>query len=403
MEIVPGKQKFKRVRKRFFSRTRRNYINDGPSVTVDELEAGRVMATATKPERDTNSNTLTNDEDDEREKIGKRIQAVRKAKKIKKVRVLRLGTPGKKGTKQTEPVIVDTVDALRHAVLDQQLSLSDTNIVEPQSSTNSPGAASKPWGELANSSPLMDHAVRTLVKERFETRSTPGNRHASDNSTLAIAIEGGGMRGCVSAGMVAAITALGLSDTIDTIYGSSAGSVVGAYMVSRQVCMDVYVDILPASKELFVCKKRMIKNLASLGLGRMLSSKSDTNNKQRSKKSIRPSTSPLRERLVNTQPGMNISFVLDGILSEDHGLRPLDIDTFRENVKHQKLRVVSSCVDPHTGKLFSRCFGSDDFFHEDHTMVRDDREREGLFACLQASMTVPVSIVGRSYRYSVAI
>jgi len=144
---------------------------------------------------------------------------------------------------------------------------------------------------------------------------------------------------------------------------------------------------LPASKKLFVCKKRMMRNLASLGLGRMLSS---NRNKQRAtEKSIRPSLSPLQERLSNTQPGMNISFVLDGILSEDQGLRPLDIDAFRENGKHQKLRVVSSCVDPHTGKLYSRCFGDDDFFHEDYAVVRDDEEREGLFACLQASMTVP--------------
>mmetsp|Transcript_22621 Transcript_22621/g.26182 ORF Transcript_22621/g.26182 Transcript_22621/m.26182 type:complete len:137 (+) Transcript_22621:85-495(+) len=116
----------------------------------------------------------------------------------------------------------------------------------------------------------MDHAVRNLMKERYLAGSTPGHRNTTlDPSTLAIAIEGGGMRGSVSAGMVAAITALGLSDTIDTIYGSSAGSVVGAYMVSRQVCLDVYVDILPASKKLFVCKTRMMKNLAS-SVGRLL-------------------------------------------------------------------------------------------------------------------------------------
>jgi len=392
LEVVPRKRKFKRLRKSIFSRTRRNYLNDNPLATVDEGEAGMSIKTATK--------TLTQDEICAREKVGKRIQAIRKAKQIKKVRVLRLPLR-KKRKKQKETVIVDTVDGLRHAILDQQLSLSDTTIVERETNTNNQKTDSKLSGDVAESSPLMDHAVRNLIKERFLGRSTPGNRHASDNSTLAIAIEGGGMRGCVSAGMVAAITALGLSDSIDTIYGSSAGSVVGAYMVSRQVCMDVYVDILPASKELFVCKKRMFRNLASLGLGRMLSRKKDKT-KQRTKKDTsssksqlrermysRPSLSPLRERLSNTQPGMNISFVLDGILSEDRGLRPLDIDAFRENGKHQKLRVVSSCVDPHTGKLYSRCFGSNDFFDEDDTMVRDDREREGLFACLQASMTVP--------------
>jgi patatin-like phospholipase/acyl hydrolase len=42
---------------------------------------------------------------------------------------------------------------------------------------------------------------------------------------------GGGMRGAVSAGMAAAIAGLGLTDAFDVIYGSSAGSVIGAYMV----------------------------------------------------------------------------------------------------------------------------------------------------------------------------
>ena len=32
-------------------------------------------------------------------------------------------------------------------------------------------------------------------------------------------------------------------------------------MVSRQMCVDVYVDILPAAKKLFVCKRRLISGL----------------------------------------------------------------------------------------------------------------------------------------------
>ena len=155
-------------------------------------------------------------------------------------------------------------------------------------------------------------------------------------------------------------------------------------MVSRQMCMDVYVDILPASKELFVCKKRMIANLAALGLGRMLGESS-------SRRGDLESTPSLKKRLSRTSPGMSIEFVLDGILGEKDGLRPLDIDAFKENGKHQKLRVVSSCVDPNTGKLYSRCFGNEDFFSADNAMVRADQKREGIFACLQASMTVPVS------------
>lgn len=378
MEAVPGKQGFNRLRSTF-SRTRRGYKNDGAFETIEEGES------STENDRDI-FEVITEDKESGEKKrvvIGKSIRALRDSSQdsasAAKLASLKEVFENKKRKK--EPVIIKTVHELRNAILDEQLSLSDTKIVEDETNT----AAAKV------TSPLMDHAVRELIKERYESRSTPGNRLATDNSTLAIAIEGGGMRGCVSAGMVAAITALGLSDTIDTIYGSSAGSVVGAYMVSRQMCMDVYVDILPASKKLFVCKKRMITNLASMGLGRLLGDNKKGNpNKNKNLQSIRPPQS-LKERLSSTQPGMNISFVLDGILGEDHGLRPLDIEALKENGKHQMLRVVSSCVDPNTGKLFSRCFGNDDFFDEENMMVRADQKREGIFTCLQASMTVPVS------------
>lgn len=52
---------------------------------------------------------------------------------------------------------------------------------------------------------------------------------------VGLAIEGGGMRGCVSAGMIAAVSTLGLMDTFDAVYGSSAGSLVGAYAIAGQV------------------------------------------------------------------------------------------------------------------------------------------------------------------------
>lgn len=45
------------------------------------------------------------------------------------------------------------------------------------------------------------------------------------------------MRGCVSAGMIAAVVTLGLMDTFDAVYGSSAGSLVGAYAIAGQVCV----------------------------------------------------------------------------------------------------------------------------------------------------------------------
>ena len=413
MEPVPGK--FNNLRKQLISRTRRGFRNDvGDAGYYTGYTFGEIEIGEGETENKNEEPVILN------KNININVKNMNKSRYSSHIASSSLKLRKKK--KQQSPHVVETVEELRRAILDQQLSLSDTSIVEPKKTPPSvqlldddnydtddddcTGAVTTEEEEeeeevSSSSPPLMDHAVRNLIKERYLKGSTPGNRLASDNSTLALAIEGGGMRGCVSAGMVAAITALGLSDSIDTIYGSSAGSLVGAYMVSRQVCLDIYVDIMPASKQLFVSKKRMVANLASLSLGRMLTRRSNNNNNNSNNSNSnnkndenRASLSSIRERLSKTQPGMNISFVLDGIMGNDHGLRPLDIDAFQQNDMKQKLRVVSSCVDPHTGKLFSKCFGSDDFFHDEHAMVNVDcQRREGLFACLEASMTVPVSYI----------
>lgn len=90
-------------------------------------------------------------------------------------------------------------------------------------------------------------SVSQVLKRRFETGSKPG--HRDDNCRVALCIEGGGMRGAISAGMTAAIEHLRLSDAFDVVYGSSAGAIVGAYFVSRQLPLfgaRIYYDLLCA-------------------------------------------------------------------------------------------------------------------------------------------------------------
>jgi hypothetical protein len=183
--------------------------------------------------------------------------------------------------------------------------------------------------------------------------------------------------------MAAALCTLGLTDAVDSVYGSSAGSVIGAYMVSRQMCLDVYLDILPAAQRTFVCTQRILRALArnavdlaaSLTLGA-------TQNVQKS-----GTYSATKSR---SQPGMNISFVLDGIMDHDAGIRPLDVERFRLNDEKQPLRIVSSAVMD-DGQLVNKCFGTRDFFPTAGSEVtrRVDGAREGIYACLEASMTVP--------------
>eukprot|EP00957_Ditylum_brightwellii_P088101 6711261-Ditylum_brightwellii.AAC.1 len=216
---------------------------------------------------------------------------------------------------------------------------------------------------------IQNHEVLKLLLEHYDSFSTPGN--CQDNVTLALAMEGRGMQGCVSAGMATVIASLGLTDAFDTIYGSLAGLVVGAYMISRLICVDVYSDILPAAQTFFVCKKHLIQLIASNFPDIMI-----------------PGMSKHTEHTTTKTPGMNISYVLDGIMDLDHGLGPLDLKRFEESNKFQKLQVVASSVNQ-DGKFLSQVFGVPNFFNATALQQLNHGSQKGLFACLQTSMTVP--------------
>ena len=115
------------------------------------------------------------------------------------------------------------VQQLRHAILDQNLPLKQIQVELPIRNNNNNNTSTN----------LQNHAVIQLLAQRFRNanHSFPGDRGPEDPYQLALCLEGGGMRGAVSAGMAAAIASLGLTNCFDSIYGSSAGSVIGAYMV----------------------------------------------------------------------------------------------------------------------------------------------------------------------------
>ena len=76
------------------------------------------------------------------------------------------------------------------------------------------------------------HPVTRLLYERFEAGSRPGER--TDDCKLGLAVEGGGMRGIVSAGMLCALERLGLMEAFDAVYGTSSGAINSAFFVARQ-------------------------------------------------------------------------------------------------------------------------------------------------------------------------
>ena len=74
------------------------------------------------------------------------------------------------------------------------------------------------------------HPVLELLAARAERAGQDGS--ATDGACLALAIEGGGMRGVVSAGMTAAIELLGLTACFDLVVGTSAGALNGAGLLA---------------------------------------------------------------------------------------------------------------------------------------------------------------------------
>ena len=221
--------------------------------------------------------------------------------------------------------------------------------------------------------------------------------------------------------MAAAIVCLGLSDAFDSVYGSSAGSIIGSYFVSRQLYLDVYTDVIPAGKDLFVSKSKIIgdifRNMFAVmkaPIGRRLNDRLIERFGAPAAAALDNSTASVTTRAG----GLNTSFVLDSIMCPHRGLRPLDLGAFAHNDAVQPLRIVSSSVEVETGRLRTVCFGSKDghfrdCFGDPSASGESDSERagdecnsalypeiesaevgesgfrRGLWACLGASMTVP--------------
>lgn len=69
-----------------------------------------------------------------------------------------------------------------------------------------------------------------VLLERHARGSRPGRR--DDPHRVALCVEGGGSRATYSSGMVLAIEELGLTYSFDAVYGTSAGSLSGSWLVA---------------------------------------------------------------------------------------------------------------------------------------------------------------------------
>jgi predicted patatin/cPLA2 family phospholipase len=77
--------------------------------------------------------------------------------------------------------------------------------------------------------------VINLMLKRARDESRRDARR--DGATIALAIEGGGLGGAVSAGMCVFLEQAGLVDAVDVIYGTSSGALNGSFTASGQAAL----------------------------------------------------------------------------------------------------------------------------------------------------------------------
>jgi predicted acylesterase/phospholipase RssA len=181
--------------------------------------------------------------------------------------------------------------------------------------------------QIIGSTEYLDyvHPVVKLLHERKrdDSRCVEGGAKREDGCKIALVVEGGGMRGCVSAGMVCCLHHLGLRDSVDVVYGSSAGSIVGAYFITGQLPWfgpEVYYDKLTTAGKDFIDTKRLLRVLG-LGLAdpRLLKD--------------------VLTRPNNGKPVLNLPFLLQETMQ---GSKPLNWEKFSKRQKLQPLKVVAS-------------------------------------------------------------
>jgi len=198
--------------------------------------------------------------------------------------------------------------------------------------------------------------IEANAEAKAEIDATSRN---DDGDKIALVIEGGGMRGCVTAGMVCAIDYLGLRECVDIVYGSSAGSIIGAYFVTGQlpwVGPEVYYDQLPSAGKSFIDTGRLLR---ALGIG-LLNPKL------------------LKDTLLRRNAGKPL-IDLDFLLKETmQNTKPLNWEVFaeRQRTNVQPLKIIASCLKR----------------EEPLVMTYEDRHFESLeelAKCMHASSLLP--------------
>lgn len=110
-----------------------------------------------------------------------------------------------------------------------------------------------------------------MILDILRARRDRGSRVPhGDGARIALAIEGGAMRGVISAGMAAALEELGFTDAFDAVYGSSGGAINGAYFLAGQSRLGATVYYEDINSRDFISLRRALVGRPIVDLGFLL-------------------------------------------------------------------------------------------------------------------------------------
>lgn len=110
-------------------------------------------------------------------------------------------------------------------------------------------------------------SVIDLLRARVARGSRPPH---DDGASIALAVEGGAMRGVISAGMVWALEDLGYTLAFDAIYGSSAGAINAAYFLAGQAGLGTTIYFEDINNRTFIDLSRPLRGRPIVDLGFLL-------------------------------------------------------------------------------------------------------------------------------------